>query len=127
MQLTIFFIIAYCGVITSSQQSKKSFQCQGHPILTCNFGSSSQDDNVSDHTRGGQNVSARLEVLAPKAKRYLFYKLAEIRNKLQVFACKQTTKVTLLKKTKYFILLLSQLLFFIPQLLQTKDKPKFLF
>ena len=50
MRLKIFFIAVYCCVTTSSQQSKSSSQCQGPPILTCNYGSSSQDDNVSDQS-----------------------------------------------------------------------------
>ena len=48
MDLKILLISVYCFAIARSQQSESSSQCQGPPILACNYGSSSKDDSVSD-------------------------------------------------------------------------------
>ena len=47
MQLKLLLIAVYCCIIASSQQSETSSQCQGPPILTCNYGSSFQDESMN--------------------------------------------------------------------------------
>ena len=50
MHSKVFLITVYFCVITSSQQSESSAQCQCPPNFHCNCGALTQDDNRSDQS-----------------------------------------------------------------------------